>query len=78
MRIITLERLAGIGEGDCYIYEGNGYLLRFRIESADQFFGMQLPFIVKTLRIDARQIMRLELLGERLLLWDKHLSKFFR
>jgi hypothetical protein len=63
MRIITLERLAGIGEGDCYIYEGSGYLLRFRIESADQFFGMQLPFVVETLGIDPRQIMRLELLG---------------
>src|ERR1017187_850432 len=64
MRIITLERLAGIGEGRCSIYRGSGYLLRFNIESADQFFGMQLPFIVETLRIDSRQIMRLELLGD--------------
>jgi hypothetical protein len=63
MRIITLERLAGIGEGRCTIYKGTGYLLRFNIESADSFFGMQLPFIVETLRIDPRKIMRLELLG---------------
>src|SRR5438876_12130909 len=64
MRIITLGRVAGIGEGDDHFYEGSGYLLRFSIDSADEFFAMQLPFIVATLGIDVRQIMRLELLGD--------------
>lgn len=64
MRIITLGRIGGIGEGDNAPYEGNGYLLRFSIQSEDEFFARQLPFIVDTLRIDIRQIMRLELLGD--------------
>jgi hypothetical protein len=64
MRIITLGRVAGIGDGDDYIYEGNAYLLRFSLESPDQFFAFQLPFIVDTLGIDVRQIMRMELLGD--------------
>ena len=64
MRIITLGRVTGIGDGDDYTYEGNAHLLRFSIESPDQFFAFQLPFIVETLGIDVRQIMRLELLGD--------------
>jgi len=64
MRIITLGSIAGVGEGDDHLYEGNGYLLRFSIESADQFFAKQLPFIVDSLGIDVRQIMRLELIGD--------------
>src|SRR6266487_4039970 len=64
MRIITLGLVAGIGEGDDHFYQGSGYLLRFSIESADQFFAMQLPFIVEILGIDPRQIIRLELLGD--------------
>ena len=63
MRIITLGRVAGIGEGDDHFYEGSGYVLRFGIDSPEQFFALQLPFIVDTLGIDDRQIMRLELLG---------------
>src|SRR5205814_2591064 len=38
--------------------------LRFGIESADEFFAVQLPFIVDTFGIDIRQIMHLELLGD--------------
>jgi hypothetical protein len=64
MRIVTLERVAGIPDGDGYIYEGSGYLLRFGIESAEQLFVEQLPHIVDTLDIDPRQIMSLELLGD--------------
>ena len=64
MRIITLGRVAGIGDGDNHFYEGSGYLLRFGIDSADQFFSVQLPFIVETLGIDAREIIRIELLGD--------------
>jgi hypothetical protein len=68
MRIISVGRVAGIGADDDHLYGGTGYLLRFSIESAEQFFGMQLPFIVDTLKdalnIDVRNIMRLELLGD--------------
>lgn len=61
MRIITLGQVAGIGGGDDHIYEGNAYLLRFSIDSPERFFAVQLPFIVNTLGIDPRQIMRLEI-----------------
>lgn len=64
MQIITLGRVGGIGEGDDHIYQGNGSLMRFTINSADDFFAIQLPWIVNTLEIDIRQIMRLELLGD--------------
>jgi hypothetical protein len=61
MRIVTLGQVAGIGGGDDHIYEGNAYLLRFSIDSPERFFAVQLPFIVNTLGIDPRQIMRLEI-----------------
>jgi hypothetical protein len=64
MRIITLGRVAGIGADDDNLYKGTGYLLRFSIESVEQFFGMQLPFILDTLNIGIRNVMRLELLGD--------------
>jgi hypothetical protein len=63
MRIVTLESVAGIGSRDGFLYEGSGYLLRFGIESADQFFAVQVPYIVDTLAIYVRQIMRVELLS---------------
>jgi len=64
LRIVTLDSVAGVGIRDGYIYEGGCYLVRFGIESPDHFFLTQLPWMVATLRIDVRQILRLELLSD--------------
>jgi hypothetical protein len=72
MRVITLGRVAEVGEGDIHFYDGTGYLLRFSIESPEHFFDIQLPCIVETLKstlketlgFNVRNIMHLELLGD--------------
>ncbi len=61
MQIITLGSVAG--EGDDGLYQGIGYLFRFAINSVEQFFEKELPFIKNKLNIDIRQVMRLELLA---------------
>jgi hypothetical protein len=67
MPIVTVEgfaRHAADFEGHAgYVYSGEGWLFRFVTESAENFFHIQLPYLIDVLKIDSRQIHRLVLYG---------------
>lgn len=68
MRVVTLEGFARHDpdfEGHRgYVYYGDAWLFRFVIESAEDFFRIQLPYVVDVFNIDPRQIYRLALYGQ--------------
>jgi len=45
------------------VYEGEAHLFRFTVRSPENFFRLQLPYVVETLKIDPRQIYKLSLYG---------------
>jgi hypothetical protein len=63
MRVITVEGFAG-KRGGGYIYEGDAWMFRFAITSAEEFFRSELPHFIRTFTIDSRQIYELSLFGE--------------
>jgi hypothetical protein len=63
MRVLTIEGFGGERGDEGYVYEGEAYLFRFTISSPENFFRLQLPYVVKTLKIDPRQIYKLSLYG---------------
>jgi hypothetical protein len=63
MRVITVEGFGGERGDEGYIYEGEAYLFRFTVASPENFFRLQLPYVVEILKIDPRQIYKLDLYG---------------
>jgi len=63
MRVLTIEGFAGERGDDGFVYEGEAYLFRFTVRSPETFFRLQLPYVVKILDIDPRQVYKLSLYG---------------
>ena len=63
MRVVTIEGFGGSDSGD-YMYEGDAWLFRFRIDGPEEFFRSALPHFIRTFEIDSRQIYELTLYGE--------------
>jgi hypothetical protein len=56
MKVLTIEGFGGERGGQGYIYEGEAWLFRFTVSSPETFFRLQLPYAIKSLQIDSRQI----------------------
>ena len=67
MQVVTVENFGRNSpdseEPSGNLYGGHAWLFRFVIESVEQFFGDQIPYLVDVFEIDQRQIYRLVLCG---------------
>ena len=63
MKVLTIEGFGGERGKEGYIYQGESWLFRFTVRSAEKFFRLQLPYAIKTLQIDSRQIYEMSLYG---------------
>jgi hypothetical protein len=68
MRVVTLEGFARYEpdfEGHRgYVYSGDAWLFRFVVQSVENFFNVQLPYLIDVFGIDPRQIYHLALYGQ--------------
>jgi hypothetical protein len=82
LRVVTIERFGKLtsntSEDTGYIYKGDGWLLRFVVQSADHFFQIELENLCGILNdLDVRAIYKLDLYGDGSGLYDVRLYVSF-